>query len=425
MSHRPEEPRPRASVLGKGWEILRGTQPPQEDVLGAGSEDPLLESADLSGGTTPAQATPVRLAGPEYAKLHASPRPDVAAAPGSEEAGVSGEADTGAARSASAIVFEAGPAVEVSGVLRPVRSIYVSRPEVAVLVPRTPEVLSDAFGEAELDASASAQLPTQPPAEGVSSRGEVLARFVTDDRLESLLQELHATQDALASTTLTDADAIDAFQFDLKRASGLALKDLASYEEARAILTHVRAGLAVQERMQADIARYKPQILIYLLLIFGLWLVLMALEPLFRQFMTETIGLEILAFVYHPALFGMLGGLVNAYFNLNPRLMAARGFQASQVSWYLQSPVLGLVLGLLTTLLFGVAIVSTVSGGVLEATPAPMLGQYPFLLWVVCFLAGYGHELILGFLSRFSRRPAESPELAEKPVVDRDADSSE
>ncbi len=200
---------------------------------------------------------------------------------------------------------------------------------------------------------------------------------MTDERLESLLQDIHATQDALAGTTLTDAETIDAFQLDLKRASGLAIRDLASYEEARAILAQVRTGLAVQERVQADIARYKPQIVIYLLLIFGLWLALMALEPLFRQFMSETLGLETLAFVYHPALFGMLGGLVNAYFNLTPRLMVARGFQASQVSWYLMSPVLGLV-----TPAGGPAVRR---GGhldrqhwVLEATQTPVMGQYPF-----------------------------------------------
>ncbi len=419
MSHRPEEPRPRASVLGKGWEILRGTQPPQEDVPGSGSEDPLLEPAALSGENAPPQATPVRLAGPEYAKLHASPRPDAATATGSEDAGVSGATETSATRSVSAVEYEAIPAAEVAGILRPVTSIYVSRPEVSALVPHAPEILNGVSGETE------AETPTPASAAPVSNEGEVQARYVTDERLESLLQDIHATQDALASTTLTDPDAIDAFHLELKRASSLALKDLASYEEARAILTQVRTGLAVQERVQADIARHKPQILVYLLLLFGLWLILMVLEPLFRQFMTETLGLGVLAFVYHPALFGMLGGLVNAYFNLNPRLMMARGFQASQVSWYLLSPVLGLVTGLLTALLFSVAILSTVSVGVLEATPAPVLGQYPFLLWVVCFLAGYGHETILGFLSRFFRRTAEYPAPAEPPTAAQDAESNE
>lgn len=427
MSHRPEEPKPRASVLGKGWEILRGTQPPQDDV--SGSEDPLLEASALSADTSPTQTPAIRLAGPEYAKLHASPRAEMAAT-STESVAASGEAQSGPAQSDSVVEYEAVPAAEAARPWRPVTLLYVTRPEVAALVPRAPEELGDEAEEAWADASEAAPLAAQAAPIRASSGPDVLARFVTDERLESLLQDIHATQDALAGTTLTDAETIDAFQLDLKRASGLAIRDLASYEEARAILAQVRTGLAVQERVQADIARYKPQIVIYLLLILGLWLVLMALEPLFRQFMSETLGLETLAFVYHPALFGMLGGLVNACFNLTPRLMVARGFQASQVSWYLMSPVLGLVSGLLAALLFGVAVISTVSIGVLESTQTPVMGQYPFLLWVVCFLAGYGHETILGLLSRIPRRSGEPSTQTEpeaqiaEPVAGEDMDSN-
>ena len=161
-----------------------------------------------------------------------------------------------------------------------------------------------------------------------------------------------------------------------------------------------KSDLAREDKVRRDIRRYKPQVLAYILVAFVLWLVLMTLEPLFRQFMTEVVGLEALGLIYHPTLFGMLGGIVNAYFTLNKHTIQQQDFDPSHISWYLMNPVIGLIMGLLMTLVFGTGIVSTIGIGVLETNQAQMLGQYPFLLWVLCFLAGYNQNVVLRLLNR-------------------------
>jgi hypothetical protein len=229
---------------------------------------------------------------------------------------------------------------------------------------------------------------------------ELLDRLVTDERLEELWDDLHALQAEVAEKVRGDRIPTDTYQQELLQASSLLLQSRANYDDVRAILYRVRADLAREAKVQQDIQRYRPQILIYLGFAFVLWVVLMALEPLFRQLMTDVIGLETLSLIYHPALFGMLGGIVNAYFMLNKHAIQQQDFDAGHMSWYLVNPVVGLIMGLLMTLIFSAGIVSTMGVGTLEPG-GPMFGQYPFLLWVLCFLAGYNQNVVLRLLNQF------------------------
>ncbi len=180
-----------------------------------------------------------------------------------------------------------------------------------------------------------------------------------------------------------DRERTDLYQQELLKASALLLQSRANYDEVRAIVLRVRADLARDAQVAQDVARYKPQIIRYLVLMFVLWLILMALEPLFRQF-ANSVGLNALSLIYHPSLLGMLGAIVNGYFTLNRHAIRLRDFDPAHVSWYLMNPLVGLVMGLLMALLFGAGIVSTLSAGVLT-TEGELLNQYPFLLWVLCF----------------------------------------
>ncbi len=226
----------------------------------------------------------------------------------------------------------------------------------------------------------------------------LLNRYVTDERLDRLWADLEELQNRVAGQVGGDRERTDLYQQELLKASALLLQSRANYDEVRAIVLRVRADLARDEQVVRDVSRYKPQIIRYLVLMFVLWLILMALEPLFRQF-ANSVGLNALSLIYHPSLLGMLGAIVSGYFTLNRHAIRLRDFDPAHVSWYLMNPLVGLVMGLLMALLFGAGIVSTLSAGVLN-TEGELLNQYPFLLWVLCFLAGYNQNAVLRLLDR-------------------------
>lgn len=481
---RPDEPRSRASVRGKGWEILRGGVPPVESVpaVQEGAVPPETSGEPEAPTLSPEQRAEDEavldwMAAPELSKLTVSrkPAPEAGEAALPVEEGEPGgpvDATTALPASGAEAEYEALPSVEALVKDRPLPPRYETRPEVEALVPPGPETMGDAGLSAEdagatvletgqaaeagfavqpmggvldfpegdapiirpqdarIDAGRLAPVTPRLPvrdlfgdAQDVRPDDELLDRFVTDERLEKLWGELEALQDRLVEQVQGDRRLTDVYQKELLQASALLLQDRANYDDVRAIFYRVRADLAREEKVSREIARYKPQLLLYLFLAFVLWLVLMAIEPLFRQFIIG-LGLEPFALMYHPTLFGMLGAIVNAYFTLNKHAIRLRDFDASHVSWYLMNPLVGLIMGLLMALVFATGIVSTMNVGVLEQPE--VLGQYPFLLWVLCFLAGYNQNVVLRLLDRtFSllRGSGESEAGDEEDAVERRSSS--
>ena len=441
MNETPHEPRERASLRGKGWEILRGSEPSgaplPEDMFVRPQADEAQPAED--------EAVLDRMAAPERAKLTASPAPPaeghMADRPVAAE-----ELPTRASAPVTGEEFETQPRVEAVAADRPQAILsYVPRPEVESLAPDSPEAMGEeaeapieeaeasgdmavgfsvvsqpATGELEKEKAiirpqdvridAGRLTPVSGPraparelfaeARAVAPSEELLEKFVTDERLEKLWSDIEALQEQIVRKVQGRRDLTDAYQKELLEASALLLQGRANYDDVRAILYRVRADLAREEKVQADIAKYKPPIIRYLLLAFILWLALMAVEPLVRQFMIDS-GLDALSIIYHPTLFGMLGAIVYAYFTLNKHAIQLRDFDPAHLSWYLMNPVIGLIMGLLMTLVFTTGIVSTIGVGLLDqASESSMLGQYPFLLWVLCFLAGYNQNVVLRLLYR-------------------------
>jgi len=113
----------------------------------------------------------------------------------------------------------------------------------------------------------------------------------------------------------------------------------------------------------------------------------------------------------------VLGAILNAYFTLNKHTVRLYDFDPIHLSWYMMNPVIGGVMGLLMTLAFGAGIVSTVGLGALEQVQPEVVGQYPFLLWVLCVLAGYNQNVVLRLLARLVRGTAkEEDEASARPA---------
>jgi hypothetical protein len=434
--------RPRASLRGKGWEILRGESVPKEETV-------VEEGAALTAEEQSAQEEVVLdwIAAPELSKMKggASSVPDRV-----RESEAEAESAPGAVPAQTMLgaeEHEAIPRVESFAMGRPLPATgYEPRSEVEGLIPLQPEqFLPEAPAPAEapsttdfeeggvavpavehsldlesdgvvirqqdtrIDAGKLSPVSkvSRPPASDlfagerdVVPDDDLLDRFVTDERMERLWLEIESQQADLVGRVQGNREVLDAYQKELLQASALLLQNRANYDDVRAILFRVRADLARDEKTRQDTRKYKPQILIYLSLATLLWLILMGLEPVFSRFVSEVVGLQALKLIYHPTLFGMLGAIVNAYFTLNKHTIQLRDFDPIHMSWYLMNPLIGIIMGLLMTLVFGTGIISTVGVGLLEQTNAQVLGQYPFLLWVLCFLAGYNQNVVLRLLQR-------------------------
>lgn len=402
----------RVSLRGRGWQIMRGEAP-----LEAYSA-----ASDLPDLAPPAEAAPVLdwVAAPELSKIQGTPEMAVedyaAIAPVAEE--VSGE-------------FEAIPPIEV-GVSAAVEIMqdYVPRRMVQELVPADPEELPDAeisdgkeapgtslrvvaASSVTMDSVVIRPQDTRLDAGRLTMPGvkrsdtgrdivpddELLDKFVTDDRLERVWRDIETLQEELADRVDNDPVLMDAYQQELLQASTLLLADRANYDDVRAILYRVQLELAHKEKVQGAIKRYKPQLLFTLFLVFILWIFLMAVEPFVNYFMTQVLDITTLGMLYHAALFGMLGALVFAYFTLNKHTIQQQDFDPQHISWYLMNPLIGLIMGILVALIFGVGVVSTVGFTTIQQ-PDVVLNQYPFLLWLVCFLVGYNQNAVLRLLNR-------------------------
>lgn len=473
MSETPNEPRRRASLRGKGWQILRGTEPP--DDLPLPTDEPAVPEFDEAVAVDD-DAVLDWVAAPELSKLKASPpifeEPDTAydladfedlevgtvLAAGlmpvesvvTESAGDAPPEPVLAAESrpetsADPAEVEAVPRIEqLLGGQAPVALTYAARPEVDSLVPATPEALGEFDAQASpvsetgsqaqpsvtslvpsqatlvtpddaiirpqdvrIDAGRLAPISGRRPAarewfgeaRTVEPDESLLDRFVTDERLQKLWEDIDTLQEQIVHKVQSSRELTDAYQTKLLEASALLLQDRANYDDVRAIIYRVRADLAHEEKVRQDTEKFKPLILRFLRWSFVLWVLLMTVEPLFHQFMNN-IGLGALGMIYHPTMFGMLGAIVYAYFTLNRHAIQLRDFDPAYVSWYMMNPYIGIIMGLLMTLVFTTAIISTLGAGMLDQAGSALLGQYPFLLWVLCFLAGYNQNVLLRLLYR-------------------------
>jgi hypothetical protein len=228
----------------------------------------------------------------------------------------------------------------------------------------------------------------------------LLTRYVTDERLDKLWGEIEEAQAGLVAAPQASRTRLDTYQKELLQASTLLLQNRANYDDVRAIVYRIKADLAQDEQTAVAIRRYKPRLLAYFTGALVAWVILMLLEPAFARFVSDNLGLQAIGLVYHPTLFGLLGGIINGYFTLNKHTVQERDFDPEHLSWYQMNPLIGAVMGLLMTLVFGTGIVSTIGIGVFEQTGSPIVGQYPFLLWVLCFLAGYNQNIALRLLAR-------------------------
>ncbi len=232
--------------------------------------------------------------------------------------------------------------------------------------------------------------------------GSLLQQFVTPQRLRDLWNQMDALQEEVIQNVRADRSATDTYQQDLLYASSLLLQAPANYDEAREIVYRIRGDLNRERRMEADVRRYRPLLLIY----YGVWLILLfvlwRLDPQFRQLVPD--NLPILRLALLPILFAALGALFNGVMAIYEHSTIKRDFDPIYISWYIVNPLIGGALGLVVFIFFVVTGTSFVPN--LASDPSLANAQSPLATWLLAFIVGWQQNTAVSLLNGFLKTVA-------------------
>lgn len=290
---------------------------------------------------------------------------------------------------------------------------YQTRSAVESLTPPTPETWSGApapqppadrpLAAAEIVQTASAEqvvqreavapAPSEAPPPLVP--GPDTTVLVDDGRLRRLTQQIEALQDDLARHPIGDPQVIDGYQQALAEADRLLTASRANYDTVRATVYRIRTEITRRRKIEADIARYRPLLLNYLVGWVIALVVLFLLKALFAG-VGEAVGVPVVAALYYPLLFGIGGALLSGYLTLERHTTRLRDFDPIHISWYLINPLLGGVMGLLMFLIATLANQDLLRESASDAEYA--------ITYLLCTLAGMNQTPILHALHEVMRR---------------------
>lgn len=445
-----DERRPRATLRGKGRAILLGQRPlPSEDIAPPDQAPPVerealsLDPASLRLSAEETRALfdlraplpaldetlplmPARPAappprGPEPAPVAQRPAHAARVVPEVEEAladlpdwlAGSGQADDlpvtagrDNASAPSAAPDDAQPLAEreSSAPVRAAPASYETHPDVESLTPAAPEAWSSEPKAATPAEAEPAQAPVPPRAAAPETTvveppfpaSEAAAPpLVDDERLRKLAAQIEAVQDDLARRPSGDADLVLGYQQALADASRALAESRGNFETVRATVYRIRTEINRQRKTDADIARYRPLLLNYMV---G-WVVALGVLFLLKALFVgvgEAVGVPIVGALYYPLLLGIAGALLAGYMTLERHTTRLRDFDPIHISWYLFNPLLGGVMGLLAFLVVSIANEDLLRDSATEAEYA--------MTYLLCFVAGMNQTPILRAVHDVLRR---------------------
>lgn len=350
----------RASLQGKGRAILLGSHAAPSDLA-----PPAEDEAESGQAPPPEVWAPPPVVTPGAGRpLYEAPGPSI-----------------GTAQSPNAVD-------EVADLAEPREGGLIIEPRALLPVP---EAIGDPFGSPAPRAPSNGYFK-----DAVAADPALVNKLVPDEAVRQLWMQIEALQEDVIRVVRGDRCETDTYQKDLLDASALLLEKRENYDNARAIVNRVRADLARQRVVQADIARYRPRLLGYYLA----WSIAWAILMLIGRALIERAGLSAASgvpLVFYPVMFGVLGALVSGYLTLDRHTTHLRDFDPLHVSWYLFNPLLGAVMGLLMLLLYAIVNQDVIRPGAAE----PM---EQVVVWLLCALAGMNQHAVLRHMFRLLDR---------------------
>ncbi len=231
--------------------------------------------------------------------------------------------------------------------------------------------------------------------ESASGASEAATMAMDDERIRRLARQIEALQEDLARHPTRDPQVNDGYQQELAEADRLLSSSRANYDMVRATVYRIRTEITRQRKIEADIARYRPLLLNYLVGWAIALVVLFLLKALFAG-VGEAVGVPVVAALYYPLLFGIAGALLTGYLTLERHTTRLRDFDPIHISWYLVNPLLGGVMGLLMFLIATLANQDLLHERASDAEVA--------ITYLLCVIAGMNQTPVLHALHEVMRR---------------------
>lgn len=236
---------------------------------------------------------------------------------------------------------------------------------------------------------------------------DLLATLVDDGRLYELWNMIEILQEEIAERPALKPSRADTYQKELLQASDLLLQSRENYDDARAVVFRIRADLRRDDEITADIERYNPVLMTYIISWFIALVVLGLLSNSFSDVL-EDIDAGFFANAFTPALFGAAGGLFLAYTTLNRHVAILRDFDRAHIWWYFSSPFIGALMGFMTYTLWIAMVVTTTTQD--TGNVEDLIGL-PAVVWVLAFIGGLQQNWVIGRLRAMRNvNPTTEPE---------------
>ncbi len=264
--------------------------------------------------------------------------------------------------------------------------------------PGSPLSAADALPARDIPSEAPAAAGVTPESES-SGVSEAATSAVEDERIRRLARQIEALQEDLARHPTRDPQVNDSYQQELAEADRLLISSRGNYEMVRATVYRIRTEITRQRKIEADIARYRPLLLNYLVGWVIALVVLFLLKALFAG-VGEAVGVPVVAALYYPLLFGIAGALLTGYLTLERHTTRLRDFDPIHISWYLVNPLLGGVMGLLMFLIATLANQDLLHERAGDAEVA--------ITYLLCTIAGMNQTPVLRALHEVMRRVGRS-----------------
>lgn len=237
-------------------------------------------------------------------------------------------------------------------------------------------------------------LPYQRPPDQAADAA-LVQFFVDDATLKNLWQVIDAWEAEVTKLQVGGSQLKSEALERLRVARNLLMSNRAHYEDARREVAEVKILVT---RLQQTAFLAQPLVIVMYVLVLTVVVcsgLLLSLRIDIGNVFVQLSGFTPTATDWLRAiLFGMLGGLTVAFFNL---MRHVTDYDPQYARWYYLSPILGLLFGPVVVLLFQLGL------PVMIATTAAVspsdLTLNPWMMYLLAWLVGFQHNLLLRFLN--------------------------
>jgi hypothetical protein len=226
------------------------------------------------------------------------------------------------------------------------------------------------------------------PGEVLQPDAEMVAKFITDDRLNTLWKRADKVKLEVDEKVHT-LDIARALLDQIMYARNYLLAGRHFFEEAERHVNEVEFRVSQNFKSRKWSILYGVPILIYEILIaVGLVLLFFYLGTSAFESFSEDLGGMLAAMIW-----GGLGGVAGAWLALIKHTSQEQDFDRQHTLWYLNSPFMGALIGAFIYWVMRAGLIS-LTGGDIKTIDSP------YIVYILAWLAGYQHNVFTSIVKR-------------------------